>query len=50
MADRLDTDPELVSDPLDRAVVVAQLLAQLADSTHRPLLLSIAVPTRARLA
>src|SRR5690606_40826479 len=49
VAQRLRPDPQLGGDPLDGAVIGPQLLAQLADRPHRPLLFSLAVTTRVRL-
>src|SRR5215207_8409954 len=46
---RLDPDPELLSDPLDRPVLGPQLLTQLAHRAHRSFLLRLAVTTRVRL-
>jgi len=46
--DRLDAIAELISDTLHRAVLAAQLLAQLAHQPHRVGLLTIGIPTRRR--
>ena len=46
---RLDPDPELISDPLSRAVFSAELLAELTHRSDRPVLLTLRIPARARL-
>ena len=41
---RLGADPELLGDSSDRAVIMTELLAHLADHPHRPFLLRLAIP------